>query len=181
MFLHRGPVTLRTIAVVVAAAGSGIAGNKLFLLHEDLSQRSLGGEHLDAVGSFVAAAPTPVTVCIGWAAALCFGLALLRLRRGPIEPAVWRRALERRSVTQLRRGLRREYLLIRIVLVAVVLITAVEAARAVSFAIGAAHGGVSVATPWPMYVEAAGFVAATLVLVSYGRTFGDGVAQLGAL
>lgn len=181
VFLHRGPVTLRTTALVIAAAGSGIAGNRLFLLHEDLAQRVLAGEHLDALRSFVATAPTPVTVCIGWAAALCFALALLRLRRGPIEPAVSRRSLERRSVTQLRRGLRREYLVIRIVIVAVILITAVDAARAISFAVGATHGGASVSAPWPMYLEAAGFVAATLVLVSYGRAFGNGVAQLGAL
>lgn len=181
VFLHRGPVALRTVAVVVAAAGSGIAGYKLFLLHEALAQRAAAGANLDPLRSFVAEAPTPVTVCVGWVAALCFALALMWLRRGPIEPAFGRRSPAQRSVAQLRRGLRREYVVLRIVVVVLVLITGVETARAVSFAIGAVHAGASVSTPWPMYLEAAGFIVATLVLVSYAREFGAGIARLGAL
>lgn len=180
MFLHRGPVSLRTIAVVVAAAGSGIAGYKLFLLHEDLAQRAAEGAHLDALRSFVASAPTPITVCVGWVAAVCFALALLRLGRGPVEPALLR-SPEQMSVTQLRRGLRREYVVIRLVLLVLVLITAIDLARAISFGIGAAHAGAVASTPWAMYLEAAGFIAATLVLVSYGRVFGNSIARLGAL
>lgn len=181
MFLLRGPVALRTLAVVVAAAGAGIAGYKLFLLHEELAQRAAAGAHLDALRTFVADAPTPVTVCVGWAAALCFALAVLRLSRGPIEPAIGLHSPAQRSVTALRRGLRREYLVIRLVLVVLVLVTAVDIARAISFGIGAAHADASLWTPWPMYLEAAGFIAATLVLVGYAREFGTGIARLGAM
>lgn len=181
VFLLRGPVLLRTMVVVVAAAGSGIAGYKLFLLHEELAQRMAAGAHLDALRTFVAQAPTPVTVCVGWAATLCFALALLRLRRGPIEPAIGVRSPELRSVADLRRGLRREYLVVRLVVVVLVLVTAVDISRAISFAMGAMHADVSASTQWPMYLEAAGFIVATLVLVSYAREFGTGIARLGAL
>jgi hypothetical protein len=180
VFLNRGSVTLRTLLVVIAAAGSGIAGYKLFLLHQDLVLRSAAGAHLTALETFVAQAPTPVTVLIGWVAALCFGLALLRLRGGPFEPAVSPRRVQARSVSELRRGLRREYTLVRMLLVVVVLVTAVDVARAISFAVGTQHSG-STAAPAALYLEAAGFVVATLVLIAYARGFGSRIAHLGAI
>lgn len=181
MFLHRGPVTVRTLAVVIAAVGSGLAGYKLFELHQEYVLRIAEGAHLDALKTFVAQSPTPVTVLVGWVAAVFFALALLRVRGGPLEPATTFRRAERLSVSQLRRAFRREYTLARLLLVVVVLITAVELARAISFAVGAEHAGVSSTTSWTMYVEAAGFIVATLVVIAYARAFGERVAHLGAI
>lgn len=180
MFLNRGPVMLRTLLVVIAAVGCGVAGYKLFLVHQDLVLRSAAGAHLTALETFVAQAPTPVTVLIGWVAALCFGLALLRLRGGPLEPAVSPRRMQGHTVTQLRRGLRREYTVVRLLLVVVVLVTAIDLARAISFAVGTQHSG-STAAPGSLYLEVAGFVAATLVLITYARGFGSRIAHIGAI
>src|SRR5215469_10802005 len=116
VFLNRGPVMLRTAAVVITAVGSGIAGYKLYQLHEDLALRIAGGAHLDAVRTFVAQAPTALTVAIGWVAALCFGLALLRLQHSPLEPVLIFGRTEGRSVGQLRHGLRVEYTTVRVLL-----------------------------------------------------------------
>ncbi len=181
VFLNRGPVVLRTAAVVITAAGTGIAGYKLYQLHEELAVRIAGGAHLDAWRTFVAQAPTPLTVVLGWVAALCFGLALLRLQRGPLEPVLVFHRSERQSVTQLRRGLRREYTTVRLLLVFVALIAAVDVARSISFSIAATHAGASPGTPWSLYVETAGLIAATLVLIAYARTFGSAIARLGAI
>lgn len=181
VFLNRGPVVVRTTAVVITAAGSGIAGYKLYQLHEDLALRIAGGAHLDAWRTFVAQAPTPLTVAIGWVAALCFGLALLRLQRGPLEPMLVFRRSERLSVGQLRGGLRHEYTAVRVLLVFVALLAAVDVARTVSFSIGATHAGASAGTLWTLYLEAAGLIAATLVLIAYARTFGNAIARLGAI
>jgi len=181
VFLNRGPVLLRTAAVVTAAAGTGIAGYKLYQLHEDFAGRIAGGAHLDAWRTFIAQAPTPLTVALGWIAAVCFGLALLRLQRGPLEPVLVFHRSERQTVTQLRRGLRREYTTVRLLLVFVALIAALDVARTISFSIGATHAGVSPVTPSSLYVETAGLIAATLVLIAYARTFGSAIARLGAI
>ncbi|MGH7747061.1 MAG: hypothetical protein ACREQ5_20235, partial [Candidatus Dormibacteria bacterium] len=181
VFLNRGPVVLRTTAVVITAAGTGIAGYKLYQLHEDLALRIASGAHLDAWRTFVAQAPTPVTVVIGWVAALCFGLALLRLQRGPLEPVLTLRSSARQTVAQLRHGLRREYTVVRGLLVIVALIAAVDVARTISFSVAATHAGTSVGTPGSLYVETAGLVTATIVLIAYARTFGNEIAHLGAL
>lgn len=181
VFLNRGPVVLRTAAVVITAAGTGIAGYKLYQLHEDLALRIAGGAHLDAWRTFVAQAPTPLTVAIGWVAALCFGLALLRLQRGPLEPVISFRRSERQTVAQLRGGLRREYAAVRVLLVIVALITAVDVARTFSFSIAATHAGASPGTLWSLYLETAGLVTATLVLIAYARSFGSAIERLGAI
>ena len=181
VFLHRGPVVTRTAAVVITAAGSGIAGYKLYQLHEDLALRIAAGQHLDALRTFVAQAPTPITVAIGWVAALCFGLALLRLQRGPLEPMlVFHRSADR-TVTQLRAGLRREYTTVRLLLVIVALVTAVDVARTIAFSIAATHAGASPGTLWSLYLETAGLITATVVLIAYARTFGNAIAHLGAI
>ena len=180
VFLHRGPLVLRALVVVVVAAGCGAAGVALFRLHEDLARRLAAGAALNVLQTFVARGSGPATLWPGWLAALCFLIALVRLRRGPLEPAPGRRTPERRTIAQLRRGLRREYRAVRIVLVVLALVTAVDAARAVSFAAGAQRSGVSPFTVWAMYVEAAGLVAATLTLAAYAWSFGADIARLGA-
>lgn len=181
VFLDRGPVILRTAAVVITAVGTGVAGYKLYQLHEDLALRIAAGAHLDAVRTFIAQAPTPLTVVIGWVAAVGFGLALLRLQRGPLEPVLSFRRSGQETVALLRRGLRREYVAVRVLLVIVALIAAVDVARTLSFSIAASHAGASTGTLWSLYLETAGLVAATLVLIAYARTFGNAIARLGAI
>ena len=181
VFLNRGSVGVRTAAVVIIAAGTGAAGYKLYQLHEDLALRIAAGAHLDAWRTFVAQAPTPLTIVIGWVAALCFGLALLRLQRGPLEPVLSFRRSERQTVALLRRGLRREYIAVRVLLVIVGLIAAVDVARSISFSIAASHAGASAGTLWTLYLETAGLITATLVLIAYARTFGNAIERLGAI
>ena len=180
LFLHRGPFALRTAVVVATAVGCGAAGYTLFQLHEQLAPRLTAGG-LNPVQTFIAAGSSVATLWPGWLAAVCFAIALRRLRRDPLEPAPGRRTAEVVTVHDLRRGLRAEYRVTRIVLVVVVLITAVDAARALAFAAGTERAGVSVLTPWAVYVEALGLVAATLMLAVYAWLFGKDISRLGAL
>jgi len=180
VFLHRGPLLLRALAVIIAAAACGVAGVALYRLHEDLARRVAAGASLNAVQTFIARGSSPATLWPGWAAAAFFAIALLRLRRGPLEPAPGRGAPEQRTISELRGGLRREYRAVRIVLVILALVTAVDASRAVAFAAGAQRSGVSPFIPWAVYVETGGLVVATLTLAVYAWAFGADIARLGA-
>ena len=180
VFLHRGPLPLRAIAVVIVAAGCGVAGYWLFRLHEDLAARVAAGAPVNPLQAFIAAGSSAATLWPGWAAALCFTVALLRLHRGPMEPAPARLAPEERSITQLRRGLRGEYTAVRVLLSVITVLGAVDSARALAFAIGSQRAGASAFAPWAVYLEAAGLIAAAVVLAVYAWTFGADIARLGA-
>lgn len=181
VFLDRGPLALRALVVLVAAVACGVTGYLLFRLHEDLAARLASGASLNALQTLLANGSNAKTLWPGWLAALCFTLAVARLRRGPLEPAPGRGDPERRSIAQLRRGLRGEYRVLRIVLVVVMLIAAVDSARALSFAAGAGRAGGSAFTAWAVYVEAGGFVVATAVLATYAWQFGTDIGRLGAI
>lgn len=182
IFLDRGPVVLRALAVAVAAAGCGLAGYLLFRLHLQLAARLAAGSALNPLQTLIATGSSVRTLWPGWLAAVFFLVAVVRLRRGPVEPSPGVRSPERLTPGQLRSGLRREYAVVRILLVVVCLVAAVEAARAVSHLEGAldAHPistGMLVST----MVEAAGFIAAALVLAIWAWLFGADVRRLGAL
>lgn len=181
VFLSRGPLVVRTVAVIVAAAGCGVAGEALLRWHQTLAARGSAGASLNPIESLVATGSSPRTLWIGWVAAAFFFIALARLVRGPMEPSVGRGSTADRSVAQLRAGLRREYAAVRLVLILVLLIAAVDVARAIAFALAAQRAGSSPVALWPTDTEALGLCVAVAALAAYAYAFARRVRRVGAL
>ena len=182
VFLDRGPVVLRGLAVAISAVLCGVAGTLLVRLHQTLAVELAKHMALNPLQTLIADGSSLRTLWPGWVAAVCFGVALLRLRHGAAEPAPGRLAVERQSPAQLRSGLRREYLTVRCALVAVCLLAAVDVARTVAGGIAAQSGDTRVAATLPATViEALGYVAAAMVLAVWAFGFGAEVRRLGAL
>src|SRR5207253_10418768 len=146
VFLDRGSVALRGAGVIVSAAACGLAGFALLRLHETLAARLAAGATLNPVQTLIATGSSPRTLWAGWVAAAFFAIALARLVRGPMEPSAGRGTAAEQTVAQLRAGLRREYVAVRVVLIVVLLVAAVDTARAIAFAVAAQRAGVSPST-----------------------------------
>ncbi|HEY8672895.1 MAG TPA: hypothetical protein VIM76_03975 [Candidatus Dormibacteraeota bacterium] len=182
VFLDRGPVALRCLAVAVAAAGSGVAGTLLVRLHQTLAAQLAAHVALNPLQTLIATGSSVRTVWPGLVAALCFAAAVLRLRRGATEPPAGRAAPEQRTPGQLRAGLRREYLVVRCALVLVGLLAAVDVARAAASFIAAQSGDLRVGATLPATcLEALGYALAAVVLAVWAYGFGTEVRRLGAL
>lgn len=177
VFLGSGPVAVRALVVVMAALGAAIAGNLLYRLQAGLAVRLAAGQGLSGPASFVAHGSGAQTAWVGWVAALFFFIAALRVRRSPPEPSPGVTSPERLTPAQLRAGLRREYTIVRALLVLVALAAAVDAARTLTLL--AASGGHANTLPATL-VEAAGLLAATLMLALWAWWFGDDLRRLGA-
>jgi hypothetical protein len=137
---------------------------------------------LNPLQTLIATGSTARTAWPGWVAALCFGAAVLRLRRGTPEPPAGRGSPDRLSLSQLRAGLRHEYTVVRGALVVVVLGAAVDVARTAASLIAAQSGdrAVGASLAWTA-IEAAGYAVSALVLALWASTFGTEVRRLGAL
>jgi hypothetical protein len=182
VFLDRGPIALRSGVVVIAAVACGVAGTLLVRLHQTLAVQLAAHVALNPLQTLIATGSSLRTLWPGWVAAVCFAAALLRLRRGATEPPPGRTAVEDQTLSQLRAGLRREYRIVRLVLVVVGLLAAVDVARAVAsiIAVQAGDGQISRTMPATL-VEALGYVVAAVVLAAWARAFGAEVRRLGAL
>jgi hypothetical protein len=182
VFLDRGPIALRCIAVAVVAAACGVAGTLLVRLHQTLAGRLAAHMALNPLQTLIAGGSSARTLWPGWVAAVCFGAALLRLRRGAAEPAAGRTSVEHQTLSQLRGGLRREYRVVRGALLLVCVLAAVDVARTIASIIAAQSGDTQISTTMPATVaEALGYLAAATVLAVWARAFGDEVRRLGAL
>jgi hypothetical protein len=181
VFLDHGPIALRSLAVAIAAAACGVAGTLLVRLHESLANQLAAHDALNPIQTLIATGSSVRTLWPGWVAALCFGAAVLRLRHGATEPPPGRTAVEHQTLGQLRAGLRREFRIVRIALVIVLLFAAVDAARAIASLIAASTDKEVSSTMPATIVEALGYVAAALVLAAWARAFGTEVRRLGAL
>ena len=136
---------------------------------------------LNPVQTLIATGSSVRTLWPGWVAALCFAAAVLRLRHGATEPPPGRTAVEHQTLGQLRAGLRREFRIVRVALVIVLLFAAVDAARTVAGLIAASSDKEISSTMPATLVEALGYVVAALVLAAWARAFGTEVRRLGAL
>jgi hypothetical protein len=182
VFLDRGPIALRSVVVAIAAVACGVAGTLLVRLHQTLAAQLAAHMALNPLQTLIATGSSLRTLWPGWVAAVCFAAALLRLRHGATEPPPGRTAVEDQTLSQLRAGLRREYRIVRLVLVVVGLLAAVDVARAVAsiIAVQAGDGQISRTMPATL-VEALGYVVAAVVLAVWARAFGAEVRRLGAL
>jgi hypothetical protein len=182
VFLNRGPIAVRCLAVAIAAAACGVAGTLLVRLHQSLAGQLAAHMALNPLQTLIATGSSARTLWPGWVAALCFGAALLRLRHGATEPPPGRTSVEQQTLGQLRAGLRREYRIVRSALVVVTLLAAIDVARTVASVIAGQSGDAQITTTMPAtVVEALGYVVATLLLAAWARAFGSEVRRLGAL
>jgi hypothetical protein len=182
VFLDRGPIALRSIAVAVAAAGCGVAGTFLVRLHQTLAGQLAAHMALNPPQTLIATGSSVRTLWPGWVAAACFAVAVLRLHHVATEPPPGRTAVEHQTLAQLRRGLRREYGTVRGALVVVCLFAAVDVARTVAGVIAAQAGDGQISTTMAATVtEALGYVVAAGVLAAWAHGFGAEVRRLGAL
>ena len=182
VFLDRGPIALRCVAVAVAAAACGVAGTLLVRLHQTLAGQLAAHVTLNPLQTVIATGSSVRTLWPGWMAAVCFAAAVLRLRHGATEPPPGRTAVEHQTLSQLRAGLRREYRIVRCALVVVCLFAAVDVARTVASEITAQAGDRQLSSAMPATVtEALGYVVAAVVLAAWARAFGAEVHRLGAL
>jgi hypothetical protein len=182
VFLDRGPIALRCVAVAVVAAACGVAGTLLVRLHQTLAGQLAAHMALNPLQTLIATGSSLRTLWPGWVAALCFAAAVVRLRRGATEPPPGRTAVEHQTLSQLRGGLRREYRVVRGALLVVCVLAAVDVARTFASGIAVQAGDAQIATTMPATVaEALGYVAAAAVLAVWARAFGAEVRRLGAL
>lgn len=175
-------MALRCIVVAIAAAACGVAGTLLVRLHQTLAAQLAAHDPLNPLQTLIATGSSARTAWPGWVAALCFGAAVLRLRHGAPEPPAGRVPADRLTLSQLRAGLRHEYVAVRCALVVVLLLSALDVARTIA-SISAAQSGdraVGMSLAWTT-VEAAGYVAATVVLALWATTFGAEIRRLGAV
>jgi hypothetical protein len=178
VFLDRGPIAVRAAVVVVAAIATGVAGDLLYRLQARLASQLAAGGALNPLQSLIAHGSSARTAWIGWVAALFFAIAAARVRFGPSEPAPGRAPLEQLTPAQLRSGLRREYAAVRVLLVILVLVTAVDAARSAALLTStSARASTLIAT----VIEVGGLAAATLALAVWAWWFSRDLRRLGAL
>jgi hypothetical protein len=182
VFLRRGLVPLNVVVVVVVAAGIGVAGTLIVRLQEHFASVLARGGSLSGVQALLGRGSVPATAAAGWVAAALFGFALVRLRRGPLEPPTSMRPVEAQSVAQLRRGLRREFTVIRAGLVVVLLVTALDVARLLAMLTAVESGDRRLSGSFPATcVEVCGLMAATLLLALWAKNFRRRLDQLGVL
>lgn len=179
VFLGRGPIALRAFVVLLAAVGTGAAGVALSRWELQLAAEKAHAEPLNPLLTVLATGSGPRTAWVGWLAALFFAAAASRVRRGPLEPSASRRPVDELTPGQLRSGLRREYTAARVLLVLIILAGAIDMARAIALATTTA--AVAQSTLLWSFVEAAGLLAAALVLALWTWWFSADVRRLGAI
>lgn len=169
---------LRVVLPLLLVTLCGVAG----ALSLNAQQRFADAVGTGTVPTLLGTGSTALTAWEGWAAAVLFALALLRLRRGAPEPPAGRGDIGAMSLTQMRAGLRREYAAARVVFTVLVLASLVEAARSVRYVLAAVTGdAVASSAVAATLTEALGVIAATAVLAAWVVAYGRQLEQVGAL
>jgi hypothetical protein len=175
--LGRLTAPLRALVLLVVLALCAVAAQGALLLQHHFAQAG-GGR----IARLLAAGPTAATAWTGWAAAVFFGVAVFRLRRGAPEPPAGRVPVESMTLPQMRTGLLREYTVVRAGLVAISLVAVLDLARMVRYALAAASGDPLAGGVMPAaVVEAVGLVIAAAVLGCWAFSFRQQLLRLGAL
>ncbi|MGD0447805.1 MAG: hypothetical protein ABSB36_04220 [Candidatus Dormibacteria bacterium] len=172
----------RAAALVLAAAVATGWGFAALALHQQALATRAGGASLGPLGTLFADGSSALTAWPGWLAAVILGVSARRLRRGPVEPPAGRSAAGQLSAAEVRAGLRREYLAVRLMMIAVSGLTLADLARlavsgiAALLGVGGAGGGL----PW-MGAEVIGLGAATAALTAWALGFRRQLERVGAL
>jgi hypothetical protein len=179
--LARLPLSARFAAILVAVALAAAWGVIALRLHFRYAELQAGGTVLEPLPRLFADGASALTAWPGWAAALLFAISAWRLKRAGPEPPAGRGDPAAMSIAALRAGLRREYGVSRIALVAVSILALIDLGRLAATAIAATGNATArIGLGW-MVVEAGGLVAAASVLTLWAREFQIQLDQIGAL
>jgi hypothetical protein len=178
LFLHRLPPVLRIgVPLALGAACIGFGAWSLSIQHHFAAQAG-GGR----VATLLAKGSSIATAWEGWAAAIFFVVALVRLQRGAPEPPAGRTPVEELTLAQLRAGLLREYTVVRVGLVILGAVSLIDLARASRYVVAAATGDSLARTSLAAtLVEACGLVVAAVVLGLWAATFREQLDRVGAI
>jgi hypothetical protein len=181
-FLDRATRPAVAATALLALVAAVLWGMLALAFHEHEVWLRADGTTLSPIGRLFADAASPLTVWPGWVAAAIFCLSALRLRQGPAEPPTGLREANRLSASDLRVGLRREYLCSRVALVVATALALLDLGRLLVSGI-AGMGSVADAAMglgW-MAAEAAGIVSAAVALLFWVVSFRDQLERLGVL
>jgi hypothetical protein len=178
LFIRRLPFALRAVVPLILAAACVVLGVEALAIQHRYAALTGGGR----LASLLAQGSTAATAWEGWAAALFFLVALLRLRREAPEPPAGRTPLEDLTAGQMRAGLVREYTVVRVGLCILGAVALTDSARAARYLVAAASGDTVARTSLvPTVVEAAGLVVAAAVLAMWAGSFRRQLERVGAL
>jgi hypothetical protein len=178
LFIRRLPFALRVVVPLILAAACVVLGVEALAIQHHYAALTGGGR----LASLLAQGSTAATAWEGWAAALFFLVALLRLRREAPEPPAGRTPLEDLTAGQMRAGLVREYTVVRVGLCVLGAVALTDSARAARYLVAAASGDTVARTSLvPTVVEAAGLVVAAAVLAMWAGSFRRQLERVGAL
>lgn len=166
-------------AMLSISAGWGVGG---LMLQRHFHDAALQGNDLGPLARLLAEGSNAATAWPGYAAALFFAAATLRMHVGPPEPPAGRPPRGRWTATEMRARLRGEYRWVRVAAILVTIVAAADCGRAVSTSVAAATGWqparqAVVAT----IVEAVGLVLAAITLGMWLHTFRRHLERWGAL
>jgi hypothetical protein len=178
LFVRRLPPALRVIVPLIIGAACVVLGVESLAIQHHYAGHPGAGRLATLLGHGSSAA----TAWAGWAAALFFLVALLRLHRDAPEPPAGRTPVEELTAGQLRAGLVREYTVVRAGLVILTTVALADAARAARYLVAAASGdAVARSSLVATLVEAAGLAVAAVVLAMWAGTFRQQLDRVGAL
>jgi hypothetical protein len=178
LFVQRLPSTVRVILPLALAVGCVVVGVESLAIQHHYAGQTGGGR----LASLLGHGSSALTAWEGWAAALFFLIALLRLRRSPPEPPAGRTPVEDLTAGQLRAGLVREYTVVRVVLVILTAVALTDAARGARYIVAAAGGDALAANSLAAtLIEAIGLVLAGAVLALWAESFRRQLVRIGAL
>jgi len=181
-FLDRLSPVMLAAAVVAIVAAAAVVGRIALLAHIHFATERDAGEQLNPFAAFLGTGSGILTAIPAWGAALFFVYAIVRLEGGPLEPPPGSIPAERRSVAQLRSGLRAEYRIVRIALTALTLIAVIDTLRALQYVLASVRGNeVARGSLTLTLVEACGLVAAAVALAVWVWRFRTDLIQLGAV
>jgi hypothetical protein len=178
LLLHRLRAPLGVLVSLLVGLVCVAAGVASLAVQQHFASQSGGGR----IATLLAHGSSAATAWEGWVAAVFFLAALLRLRRGAPEPPGGRTPVEEQTAGQLRAGLVREYTMVRAGLVTLCAVSVIEAARAARYVLAAVSADQVARTSLAAtLVEAAGLLAATVVLALWASSFRAQLDRVGAL
>jgi hypothetical protein len=178
LLVHRLPTPLRVIVPLTLGAACMALGVLSLDIQHHYAEQVGGGRLATLLGQ----GSTVATAWEGWAAALFFLAALIRLRRGGPEPPAGRTPIEDLTAGQLRAGLVREYTIVRVGLVILSAVSLGDAARAARYIVAAASGDdLARGSLGATLIQACGLAVAAVVLALWAGSFRAQLDRVGAL
>lgn len=177
----RRRVAWLALAVLEAAAGIGW-GVLSLLLQQRLTAHLVSGHDLDPISRRLAAGSSGATAWPGYAAAVLFAAAAVRVRLGRPEPPVGRPRRGTWTAAEMRARLRSEYRWVRRCSRIVAAVAAVDAGRTLVYLVAALRGvTVARSSLGATAAEAGGLILAALALQTWLHGFRLQLERWGAL